>query len=201
MSRRHSTRPSLVGRASDESGLSAVFEEGATGPSDHTSFYAQGIPVLFFFTGTHPQYHTPDDDAALVDPSGQAAVIGAVYRTAAALLDAPRRPEPRIEAPAGHGGGPAASGPGYGPYLGTVPAFGGAPVRGVRLQAVRPGSPAELAGLRGGDVIVAFDGVAVANLEEFSALLFGARAGQRVEIDLLRDGKPVHATATLGQRR
>ena len=192
---------SLVGRASDESGLSAVFEEGATGPSDHTSFYAQGIPVLFFFTGTHPQYHTPDDDAALVDPSGQAAVIGAVYRTAAALLDAPRRPEPRIEAPAGHGGGPAASGPGYGPYLGTVPAFGGAPVRGVRLQAVRPGSPAELAGLRGGDVIVAFDGVAVANLEEFSALLFGARAGQRVEIDLLRDGKPVHTTATLGQRR
>jgi hypothetical protein len=191
----------LVERAARETDLAAVFEEGAAGPSDQTSFYAQRIPVLFFFTGTHPQYHTPDDDAAWIDAAGEAEVIGMVYRAAAALLDAPGRPEVRIEAPAGHGGPQPGAGPGYGPYLGTVPEFGGAPVRGVRLQAVRPGSPAEFAGLRGGDVIVAFDGTSVANLEEFSALLFGARAGQRVEIVVLRDGKPVHATATLGQRR
>jgi serine protease Do len=71
----------------------------------------------------------------------------------------------------------------------------------VRLQAVRAGSPAERAGLRAGDRIVGFDGASIANLEEYSALLFGARPGQRVEIEVIRDGERIHSGAILGQRR
>jgi membrane-associated protease RseP (regulator of RpoE activity) len=177
--------------------LELAFTEGAFAPSDQTSFHAKGVPVLHFFSGTHPQYHTPEDDASLVNPEGIALVARAVARTARALADASERPPVVLaEAP------PPSSGEGgYGPWLGSVPAFGGPPVRGVRLQAVRPGSPAEAAGLRAGDVIVEFAGAPVANLEEFAALLFGARAGERVEIVVEREGRRISTSALLGQRR
>lgn len=188
---------SLVQQASDGSGLAPAFEDDGFGPSDQTSFYARNVPVLLFFTGVHPEYHTPDDDAPLVDAAGAARVLGLVERTARALADAPRRPSVVLAAaPPGTG-----AGRGYGPYLGTVPEFGGLPVRGVRLAAVRAGSPAETAGLRAGDVIVELDGVAVANLEELSAVLFAARPGQRVEVAVVRDGARLRLPATLGQRR
>jgi len=192
---------SLVNHAAAGLELTPSFENGAFGPSDQTSFYAHGVPVLFFFTGTHPQYHTPDDQAALINAAGEAQVLRLVYRTVAALLSAPKRPVVVAQAQPSHAAGGAPSGTGYGPYLGTIPEFGGPPVHGVRIQGVRSGSPAEAAGLRGGDVIVEFDGAAVANLEEFSALLFTARPGQRVEIEALRDGTRLRTAATLGQRR
>ncbi len=177
--------------------LELGFAEGAFAPSDQTSFHAKGVPVLHFFTGTHPQYHTPEDDAELVNAEGIALVAELVARVTTDLANAPARPGVVLaEAPR-----PASGEGGYGPWLGTVPAFGGPPVRGVRLQAVRPGSPAEAAGLRPGDVIVEFAGAPIANLEEFAALLFGARAGERVEIVVERDGQRLPTSAVLGQRR
>ncbi len=179
-------------------GVDLSFAQGAFAPSDQTSFHAQGIPVLFFFSGTHGEYHTPDDDPERVDPEGIAAIAALVERVARRLADAPERPSViQAEAPAGGDGGAR----GYGPYLGTVPAFGGAPVRGVRLQAVRPGSPAEQAGLRADDVIVEFADAPVVNLEEFAALLFGLRAGERVEIVVERGSQRILTWAVLGQRR
>jgi hypothetical protein len=177
--------------------LEVAFTEGAFAPSDQTSFHARGVPVLFFFSGTHPEYHTPDDDAPRVDAEGLARVVELVERVALRLAEARERPV-LVQAPA-----PARTSgeAGYGPYLGTVPAFGGAPVRGVRLQGVRAGSPAEQAGLRAGDVIVEFDDAPVANLEEFAALLFGSRAGERVEMVVERDGTRLEVWAVLGQRR
>jgi Peptidase family M28/PDZ domain/PA domain len=192
---------SLVNQAAGDLGLTPSFENGAFGPSDQTSFYVKGVPVLFFFTGNHPQYHTPDDRALLVNAAGEAQVLRVVYRTVAALLAVPQRPVALAHAQPSHAAGAAQPGPGYGPYLGTIPEFGGPPVRGVRIQGVRSGSPAEAAGLRGGDVIVGFDGATVGNLEEFSALLFAARPGQQVEIEAVRDGIRIRSTATLGQRR
>jgi S1-C subfamily serine protease len=116
---------------------------------------------------------------------------------ARSLLDASERP-PVGEVTAR----PAARGRrGYGAYLGTVPAFGGPPVRGVRIQGVRRASPAERAGLRGGDVIVEFEGTELANLEDLAAVLRQARSGQEVQIVVVRDGERVHTTATLGTRR
>jgi aminopeptidase YwaD len=188
----------LVRESANGLDLELSFAEGAFGPSDQTSFHAQGLPVLFFFTGTHSDYHTPEDDAGRIDADGTARVVHLVERVAQGLADDPDRPAVlRSEAPARVAAGQR----GYGPYLGTVPAFGGPPVRGVRLQAVRTGSPAEHAGLRNDDVIVQFTGAPVANLEEFAALLFGARAGERVEIVFERDGQRVETWAVLGQRR
>ena len=189
--------PSLVQRALRGLPLDAAFTEDGFAPSDQTSFYARSVPVLMFFTGAHPQYHTPDDDAPRIDAEGEALVLEAAYRVARALLDADGRPEVvAAEAPA-----PSREGSGYGPYLGTVPSFGEEEVPGVLLQGVAPGSPAEKAGIRAGDRIVRFDGASVANLEEYAARLFAARPGQQVRIGLLRDGQLVEVVTTLGRRR
>jgi hypothetical protein len=189
--------PRLVRRAFRELSLDAAFSEDAFTPSDQTSFYARGVPVLMFFTGAHPQYHTPEDDASLIDAAGTARVLDGVYRVARALADADSRPELVAAATAP----PSRGGSGYGPYLGTVPSFGEGELPGVVLQGVAPGSPAERAGLRAGDRIVSFDGASIENLEEYAARLSAARPGQEVRIGLLRDGRLVETVATLGRRR
>lgn len=185
----------LLQRAAEPLGLRLQLVEDGLGPSDHTSFVARGVPALLFFTGITDTYHTPDDDS--VDAPGIARVTQLAWRVAWSLANAPRRPPMRPVAARP----PSAGGPGYGVYLGTIPAFGGEPVRGVRLQGVRRGSPAEKAGLRKGDVIVAFDGAEVANLEEYAALLFRAAPGSQVDIEVERQGTRILLHATLGERR
>jgi hypothetical protein len=189
--------PALVRRAADASQVGVNLTQGSFSPSDQTSFVARGVPVLFFFTGNHGEYHTPDDDADRIDSAGEAGVLAVVYRTVRELLDAAGRPA--LIAVEHHDLGSGE--PGYGPYLGTIPDFGGKPGAGVLIQGVRKGSPAEIAGLRAGDRLVEFDGVAIANLEEYAALLFGAHAGQRVRIVAVRDGERIVVEAILGQRR
>jgi hypothetical protein len=189
--------PPLLRRALRGLPLEASFRGDGFAPSDQTSFYARGVPVLMFFTGAHPQYHTPDDDAELVNAEGEAVLLRAAYRVVSALLDAEGRPAvvaARAPAPGGEGGG-------YGPWLGTVPAFGGPDGPGVLLQGVAPGSPAEAAGIRGGDRIVRFDGASVANLEEFAARLYSARPGQLVRIEVVRGDERLALEARLGRRR
>jgi hypothetical protein len=190
------TFPGLMERALRGAPLTLIRGEGGFAPSDQTTFYAREVPVLFFFTGVHSEYHTPDDDFEKINAEGEARVLETIYRVAKALLDTPVRPKVVTAAP------PARErGRGYGPYLGVVPDFAASPEPGVVLQGVRANSPAEGAGLRPGDRIVEFDGAPIANLEEFAALLSSARPGQLVGIVAIRDGSPVHTETRLGQRR
>ncbi|HVP27725.1 MAG TPA: M28 family peptidase [Myxococcota bacterium] len=201
----------ILADAAAAADLAIAYDADPFAPSDQVAFAARGIPTLLFFTGMHPQYHTPDDDAALVDAGGEARVLEAVARVARALLDAPERPPPAAPEATPQGvvardapppATPGTSGRRYGPYLGTVPAFGApADERGVRLQGVRPGSPAAAAGLEAGDVIVSFDGTSVGNLGELAALLYASEPGQRVRLGVLRDGRPLALEAVLGERR
>jgi S1-C subfamily serine protease len=101
-------------------------------------------------------------------------------------------------------GGPPRAGPGaagYGPYFGAVPDFGESPRPGVRLGGVRPGSPADRAGLQAGDIIVRFAGVSVRTLDDLVFALRSRRAGDAVEVTYVRDGAERTAQATLEERR
>jgi aminopeptidase YwaD len=169
------------------------------GPSDHTAFYNRDRPVLFFFTGTHGDYHRPSDTPDKVNADGMQKVAAISYRTIRALADRPDRPAfVKVAPPAASG---STSGGGYGPYFGSVPDFAESPTPGVRLSGVRAGSPADRAGLRAGDVIVAFAGVPVRTLDDLTFALRSRRPGDTVEVRYLRGGHEHTVQSTLDQRR
>ncbi len=167
------------------------------GPSDHTSFYVRGVPVLFFFTGPHTDYHRPSDTFDKINAGGLAKVTQMVYRV---VTDLANRAEPvtfvQVKEPS-----PARRGRGYGAYFGSIPDFGAQEQEGVRLSGVHPGSPAEKAGLQGGDTIVKMAGVGIKNLHDFVYVLRSKRAGDTVEVVFLRNGREIRTTTTLQRRR
>ncbi|MGH7546223.1 MAG: M20/M25/M40 family metallo-hydrolase, partial [Gemmatimonadota bacterium] len=169
------------------------------GPSDHASFYAAGIPVLHFFTGTHADYHRPSDDWDKVDTRGIARIAELTAALALEIADREERPVYIAQARPQ----PGAGGDGYGAYLGTIPDFGEVPeggVGGVRISGVRAGSPAEKAGLVAGDVIVRFDERPIANLYDLTYALRDHTAGDTVRIGVHRGEGERTLTAVLGRR-
>ena len=166
------------------------------GPSDHTSFYAQGLPVLHFFTNVHGEYHRPGDHWDLVDREGLERVVELVESVLRRVAD---RPE-RLVYIAGAGTPPEEQTTGgYGAYLGTVPDF--APVDfGVRLSGVSGGSPAEEAGMRGGDVLIGLGGFEIADLYKLTDALRALEPGTEVDAVFLRDGEEVTVQVTLRER-
>ena len=168
------------------------------GPSDHTSFYAKGIPVLFLFTGAHADYHRITDTADKIAYGGLVRVARFATRIARALRDGPRRKVLRAVAANPHAGGQGGGG-GYGAYFGSIPDFSEVKT-GVRITGVRAGSPADKAGLTGGDVIVKLGGTTIANLYDLTYALRAHRAGDVVEVVWQRAHTTLRAQATLGTR-
>jgi peptidase M28-like protein/PDZ domain-containing protein len=167
------------------------------GPSDHAVFFAARRPVLHFFTDLHEDYHRSTDDWDKINAAGLAQVAQFVADLAWALANRPG-PLTFVDAPRpqASAGGPGA---GYGAYLGTIPDMTGSP-GGVRITGVRAGSPAELAGLKGGDIITAIGAKTVANLYDMTEALRSHQAGDTVAIVAKREGAEVRLTAVLGKR-
>jgi hypothetical protein len=167
------------------------------GPSDQTSFYARDIPVLHFFTDLHEDYHRATDDADKVSAAGEARVVDLASRVVRSIAD---RRSPltfvRIAAPAQS----AMSREGSQTYLGSVPDMAANNVVGMRLMGVRPGSPADKGGLKEGDVIVEFGGVAVKDLYSYTDALYAHKPGDVVKVAVMRGGQRVELTVTLGKR-
>jgi hypothetical protein len=194
----------IVEAESDALDFRVDYSDGGFGPSDHTSFYAKQVPVLFFFTGAHEDYHKPSDDTDKIEVDGLANVATLVARTAWRLAtDADEIAFVRVAADtAGRGASEGyATTKGYGPYFGTIPDFGEYEGSGVLLSGVRPESPAEKAGIRGGDVLVRFGGIPIANLYDFTYALRDKKPGDVVEVEVERDGEVVTVVATLEKRK
>jgi hypothetical protein len=136
------------------------------GPSDHSSFYGEGIPVLHLFSNTHEDYHRPSDDWQKINVAGLERVVDLTAAIATRLgaggpqqvaLTPIRQEQPSTPTQS------SSSSSGYGPYLGTIPDMTPRDY-GLRLTGVREGSPAAVAGLQPGDVVVEFDGQAIADI-------------------------------------
>jgi hypothetical protein len=167
------------------------------GPSDQSSFYAKDIPVLHFFTDLHDDYHRATDDADKINAGGEARVVDLALRVARAVADRPARLTfVRIAPPART----AVSEEGKQTYLGTIPDMGASEIKGLRLTGVRAGSPADLGGLKAGDVIVELGGVAVKDLYSYSDALYAHKPGDVVKIVVLRGGERLELSVTLGRR-
>jgi hypothetical protein len=192
----------LVPQAAEGTGLKVSMSREGFGPSDHSAFYAQKVPVLFFFTGAHEQYHTPEDDADLINYKDMEQIGALAYRSLRWMTRADERPlytQADVKREGDRGGTGSRS---YGAYLGTVPSFAEADhVGGVKLQGVKPGSPAEAAGFQGGDFLVQFNGQEVKNLHDYADLLKEHKPGQTVVVVVMRAGQRVELKATLGKRQ
>ena len=168
------------------------------GASDQTSFYERDVPVLHFFTNVHSDYHKPSDTWDKIDYPGIDRVAALVTRVATDVAGQPAG----LTLIRGAGKPPAqdsAASPGYGAYLGTIPDF--TPVeKGVKISGVRGGSPAEKAGLKAGDIIVAFDEKEIKDLYGMTDGLRSRKPGDTVKVTVLRDGQPLTMTAVLGKR-
>ena len=175
-----------------------AFREGAgVGSSDDTTFMLRSIPAIGFFSGFHGDYHRPSDDWQRIDAAGAVEVTRVALALTERLANRAERPAFVAAAPrprqAGGGGG-------YGAYFGSVPDFGEGG-SGVKFADVRPGSPAEKAGLRRGDVLVRFDGADIATIHDFTFALRNHKPGETVKVVVMRDGAEVEAEVTLATRQ
>ena len=189
----------LVEDANSSVKFALSYSASGYGASDQTSFAVHEVPVLFFFSGLHSDYHKPSDTWDKIDPANGARVVELVWHVFQgldALNDKPqyvRVSEPL--APAMGGGG------GYGPYFGSIPDFGQVEHGGVRFSDVRDGSPAGKAGFKAGDVLVEFDGKTIDNLYDFTYALRAHKPGDKVTVTVLRGEERVTREVTLEVRK
>ena len=171
------------------------FGEDGFGPSDHQSFYVRDIPVLFFFTGTHDDYHKPSDTADKINAEGLKQVAELVREIAVSVANEPRRiafTKVKVEQ--------RPTGRGFRVYLGTVPNYSDQS-DGLKLDGVRPGSPAEKAGLRAGDIVVKLGAMPIKNVYDYTYALGEMRGGEEVAVLIRRDGKEVTLKITPEKRQ
>ncbi len=161
-------------------GFKLTFNDEGFGPSDHSSFYGKKIPVLFFFTGTHEDYHKPSDDTEKINFTGEKDILNYVYDIVTAIDKNPVRPDYLLVEKKESGQMFARK-----VYVGTVPDFA-SNVDGYKISGVSEGSPAQLAGLQGGDIIISFGGKKISNIYDFTYALGDFVPGDEVDVIVKR---------------
>ncbi|MDR3749158.1 MAG: M28 family peptidase [Acidobacteriota bacterium] len=194
-----STFKSILEEAQKKTEFKIEYSAGGYSASDHTSFVSKKIPVLFFFSGLHSDYHKPSDTWDKINAPSAAQLLDLVGNVAVQLASAPAPPT-FITVVEDKPMGGISGGGGYGPYFGSIPDFGEVK-DGVRFSDVRPGSPAAKAGLKAGDILVQFGEQPIHNLYDFTDALRRSKVGEVVEVKVLRDGKPMTVGVKLEQRK
>lgn len=152
-------------------------------PTDATSFYQAGIPILSAFTGSHTDYHTPRDTPEKLNYPAAARIARLMALVTAELATTDALPQWQKQESKVKG---AARG-GVRAYLGTVPSYGD-DVVGVKLADVTTGAPAEVAGVLGGDIIIGLAGQKIENIYDYTAAIDGLKIGQQTTISVNRNG-------------
>ena len=169
-------------------------QSGGFGPSDHASFYGKNIPVMHFYTGSHPDYHRPSDDADKLNVAGMRRIGEMVAETATLVAHAPSRPEYKsVAAPKSRRGGDR-------PYFGSIPDFAQAG-NGYVLSGVTKDGPAEKGGLKAGDAIIKLADNKVANLDDFDLALRKFKSGDKVPVTIRRGEQTLTVEVQLDRPR
>ncbi len=156
------------------------------GASDHSSFYSENIPVLFFTTGAHEDYHKPSDDIDKINFIGMDKVIKIIYKITDKLQSKYNNLTFQIAGPQFRRGGGR-----YKVTLGFMPDFTSTNDFGVLVGGVTPNSPAHLGGLQKNDIIIALNGKQTKDIYEYMARLNELEPGQQITVDVLRNGEKI----------
>ena len=177
----------LIERRNVLAGFDLTLQQDPYLPTDTTSFYPKGIPVLAWFSGSHKEYHRPTDDTATLNFEGLERITKFAGNVVRDLAGGSDRPDYLKVEKSNQGGSRDA----IRVYLGTIPDYASEDVKGVLLTGVRGGGPADKAGLKGGDVIVHFAGKDITNIYDYTYALDAVKVGKPVSIEVLRKGKRV----------
>lgn len=173
------TAPDFVPLFKDlKTDLGVKLDSAGIGPSDHTSFYLKDIPVLFFFTGQHSDYHKPSDDTPLVNFAGEKQVLELAVK-AIQVLD--KQPKLKFQQTKAN----EEDTPRFKVTLGIMPdyTFEG---EGVRADGVTDGKPAALAGIQKGDIIIGLGDMDVKTMKDYMKALAAHKKGDNVKVKVKR---------------
>ena len=173
--------PDLI-KTANAYNLDFSLSESGIGPSDHTSFYLEDIPVLHFFTGAHEDYHKPSDDIHLINARGMRDISSTVMHLISLMDSNEKLPFTKTKDP------DPSSTPTMEVTLGVLPdyLYDGT---GMRIEGVREGKPAEIAGLTKGDIIIKMDGKDIKDIYSYMEVLGTFHKGDKKSVTVLRDGK------------
>jgi hypothetical protein len=172
-----------------------TLNEDGFGPSDHSSFYAKQVPVLFFWTGNHEDYHKPSDTADKINYEGEARVVSFAERIVRDVDRSDKRPTYTVAKSESQG-----RAGGFRVYLGTIPNYADSN-DGLKLDGVRDDSPASKAGLKAGDKIVKMAGREVKNVYDYTYALGEMKAGQEYEVEVMRGSERLTLKITPAARK
>lgn len=171
-----------------ETGLpfKVVHSPDGYGPSDHAAFYSGNVPVFYFNTGVHTDYHTAYDDADKLDYESEKLVGDFAYSVIAAV---DRMPKALTFKESGKKEGSGRSGRRLKVTLGIMPDFAGTEKKGLRIDGVTKDGPADKGGLKKGDIITGINGMPVGNIYEYMSRLQKLKHGMTVNVEIIRNEK------------
>jgi hypothetical protein len=172
-----------------------TLNEDGYGPSDHSSFYAKQVPVLFFWTGTHNDYHKPSDTADKINYEGEARIVSFIANIVRDIDKNDKRPTYTVAKSESQG-----RATGFRVYLGTIPNYAESN-DGLTIDGVRDDSPAAKAGLKANDKIVRIAGRDVKNVYDYTYALGEMKAGQEYEIEVVRGSERLKLKITPEARK
>lgn len=165
-----------------------VLKESGVGPSDHTSFYLQDIPVLHFFTGQHEDYHKPSDDSDKLNYEGMDRIASYIYYVVRDLEGSPKLNFQKTK-------NESEEVPRFKVGLGVIPdyLYNG---KGMRIDGISEGKPAQAAGLQKGDIVVQLGDSLVTDMMSYMRALSVFEEGQKTQVVINRDGQEIRAEVT-----
>ena len=153
------------------------------GRSDHASFYREDIPVLFFFTGAHQDYHKPSDDWDKIDYQGEKEVLNFVYDLIVQLSTNKEKP---IFTEITNDNSDNQS-PSFNVTLGVIPSYGSQKI-GMEIDGIsRKNGPADKAGIKKGDIIIEINNKKIRNIYDYMARLAELNSGDKIIVKIIRN--------------
>jgi Tol biopolymer transport system component len=163
-------------------GFNLTLDESGVGPSDHTSFYLKDIPVLFFFTGTHDDYHKPSDDEEKINYYGVRNIVDYVFRVSNEISEVDKVEFVKTKTTA------SKSAPKYKVTLGIMPDYTDHG-DGLHIDGVTENRPAQIAGILEGDILTKIGTCEIKEVYGYMDCLSKINAGDELPVTVLRNGE------------
>lgn len=175
--------------------LPLVLQKDCNLPTDASTFFLRGVPILSAFTGSHSEYHTPRDVPELLNYEGAAKISRLMALITRDLVTAEKAPEyqeqeaqPEMRA-------------NLTAYMGTVPDYVQTDIKGVKLGGVTKGAPADKAGVQGGDIIVELAGKTIENIYDYTYAIEALKVGQQTTVKVQRGSEVIELEITPTSRQ